>query len=224
MTTAAAYEINPDVIRRARLRALVTRRFDLSVDTPARFFGANAEAISDACRAMARRFQRGGRLLVFGAGANATDAQHVAVEFVHPVIVGKRALPSIALTNDVASITAPARDQITTDHTFAAMLATLGRAEDIALQIACGNAGAHPTRALAHARTMQILTISIVQETSGTMWNAAADHVFVVPGDDALVAQEVSETLYHVLWELVHLFLEHGPRDGPPGVPRGTIP
>lgn len=223
MTVAAAYEINPDAIRRARLRGIVARRFDLSVDTPARFFGANAEAISDACLAMARRFQRGGRLLVFGAGANATDAQHVAVEFVHPVIVGKRALPSIALTNDAASITAPAPDRITTDHAFAAMLATLGRAEDIALQIACGNSGAHPTHALAHARTMQMLTISIVQETSGMTCHDAADHIFVVPGDDGLVAQEVSETLYHVLWELVHLFLEHGPHDGVLDVPRDTI-
>ena len=51
---------------------------------------------------MAQRFHQGGRLLAFGNGGSATDAQHVAVEFVHPVIVGKRALPSIALTNDTA--------------------------------------------------------------------------------------------------------------------------
>ena len=53
---------------------------------------------------MARRFSQGGRLLAFGNGAQATDAQHVSVEFVHPVIVGKRALPALALTNDSATM------------------------------------------------------------------------------------------------------------------------
>ena len=73
------------------LPALLARRFALSVDVPHRFFHANAEPISQACLAMARRFERGGRLLVFGEGAQASDAEHVAVEFVHPVLVGKRA-------------------------------------------------------------------------------------------------------------------------------------
>ena len=62
-------------------------------------------AVADACHAMAVRFHRGGKLVVFGTGGASTDAQHVAVEFVHPVIVGKRALPAIALTTDVATVT-----------------------------------------------------------------------------------------------------------------------
>ena len=53
---------------------------------------------------MARRFHQGGRLLAFGNGAWATEAQHVSVEFVHPVIVGTRALPALALTNDSATL------------------------------------------------------------------------------------------------------------------------
>ena len=54
---------------------------------------------------MALRFHQGGKLIVFGTGGSGTDAQHVAVEFVHPVIVGKRALPAISLTSDVATVT-----------------------------------------------------------------------------------------------------------------------
>src|SRR5437588_7625768 len=86
------------------LEALVAARFEQSASVPHAFFAAEAGRIAEACWAMARRFYQGGRLLAFGNGAWATDAQHVSVEFVHPVIVGKRALPALALTNDSASL------------------------------------------------------------------------------------------------------------------------
>src|ERR1700687_2540692 len=62
------------------------------------FFAREAPRLADACREMSERFLRGGRLLAFGRGPYATDAQHVSVEFVHPVIVGKRALPALDLS------------------------------------------------------------------------------------------------------------------------------
>src|SRR5580693_7273745 len=63
-----------------------------------RFFAQEAHRLASACREMSDRFLRGGRLLAFGRGPYATDAQHVSVEFVHPVIVGKRALPALDLS------------------------------------------------------------------------------------------------------------------------------
>jgi D-sedoheptulose 7-phosphate isomerase len=66
---------------------------------------AGAEAVTRTSYSMAQRFRRGGKLIVFGNGGASTDAQHVAVEFVHPVIVGKRALPAMALTCDIATVT-----------------------------------------------------------------------------------------------------------------------
>src|SRR5579864_3312095 len=62
------------------------------------FFSREAFRLSEACRSMSERFLHGGRLLAFGKGPYATDAQHVSVEFVHPVIVGKRALPALDLS------------------------------------------------------------------------------------------------------------------------------
>ena len=62
------------------------------------FFAIEARKLAEACREMSERFLRGGRLLAFGRGPYATDAQHVSVEFVHPVIVGKRALPALDLS------------------------------------------------------------------------------------------------------------------------------
>ena len=75
-------------------RSIATRRYEHFFATEAGASGAQA------CEAMARRFLDGGRLLAFGRGAYATDAQHVSVEFVHPVIVGKRALPALDLSVD----------------------------------------------------------------------------------------------------------------------------
>src|ERR1700675_3672473 len=63
-----------------------------------KFFAQEAYQLAEACREMSERFLRGGRLLAFGRGPYATDAQHVSVEFVHPVIVGKRALPALDLS------------------------------------------------------------------------------------------------------------------------------
>ena len=74
-------------------------------EQPARNLAEQAAAVAVACHQMALRFHRGGRLIVFGIGSASTDAQHVAVEFVHPVIVGKKALPAISLTTDDATVT-----------------------------------------------------------------------------------------------------------------------
>ena len=101
---------------------------------PMRALAAQADAVADACHAMAVRFHQGGKLVVFGVGTSSTDAQHVAVEFVHPVIVGKRALPAISLTTDVATVTGIAeRDGVAV--IFAHQLRAVARPADIAMGI-----------------------------------------------------------------------------------------
>jgi D-sedoheptulose 7-phosphate isomerase len=170
------------------------------------FFEEHAAEIAELCHSMARRFIRGGRLLAFGAGAAATDAQHVSVEFVHPVIVGKRALPALALPNDVpSSLGLAAQDPATS---FARQLAVIGDGGDIALGMVHGPRD--PGRAavatgLERATADGMLTISL----GGPGAAASAEHVFTVDCDDSFIVQEVHETLYHVLWELVHVFFEH---------------
>src|SRR5437763_2996095 len=85
------------------LRTFVADRLLARNPASRRFFDREADRLARACREMSERFIRGGRLLAFGRGASATDAQHVAVEFVHPVIVGKRALPALDLSPAFAS-------------------------------------------------------------------------------------------------------------------------
>src|SRR5947209_7517644 len=131
---------------------------------------------------MAERFARGGRLLALAASPPArSDARHVAVEFVHPVIVGKRALPALAVCDDGAALRAQAR--------------LLCREPDIVVGFG------EVELALALARERGCLTVAL--------GGRGAEFVFAAPATDPHVTQEVFETLYHVLWELVHVFFEH---------------
>ncbi len=191
------------------LRELVTAQFQQSIETPTRFFQNNADLVSQACFEMAKRFQHGGRLLVFGNGSSTTDAQHVSVEFVHPVIVGKRALPAIALTNDSGSTLGLAQ-ALGFDEIFARQLRLLGTAEDMALGLTLDGNDENVVRGLQTARQMHMLTIGMCGMGGGALAHAhEVDFCFVVPSDNPHVVQEVQETTYHILWETVHVFFEH---------------
>ncbi|MDL4774312.1 MULTISPECIES: D-sedoheptulose-7-phosphate isomerase [Thermomonosporaceae] len=179
---------------------------------PAAGLAEASEPIARACRAMAVRFRRGGRLFTFGNGGAATDAQHIAVEFVHPVIVGKRALPALSLTGDVATVTGVGA---TTgfDEVFAHQLRYFADAGDIALGVSPGGRCPNVLRGLREARALGLLTIALTGgggDGSGGEVAAAADHAVVVASSDPRVVKEVHVTSYHVLWELTHVFLERG--------------
>jgi D-sedoheptulose 7-phosphate isomerase len=185
----------------------VTRLFELRSD-PARDLARQAGAVADACHAMAVRFHRGGRLIVFGTGGPSADAQHVAVEFVHPVIVGKRALPAISLTADVATVTGIAeRDGV--DAIFAHQLRYLADPADIALGISADGDNGSVIAGLATAKELGLLTIALVGGDGGRIAAAhAADHLLTVASENPCVIKEMQVTTYHVLWELVHVFFE----------------
>jgi D-sedoheptulose 7-phosphate isomerase len=145
----------------------------------AAFFDREADRLAQLCHRMAERFARGGRLVAFGASAaDRSDVRHVAVEFVHPVIVGKRALPALGVEpEEVALLAAP---------------------DDVAIAF---GAGPRVEAAVAAARHAGCLTLAFAP--TGAEWE------LVPPRADPFVAQELVETAYHVLWELVHVFFEH---------------
>ncbi|HYI36683.1 MAG TPA: SIS domain-containing protein [Thermoleophilaceae bacterium] len=159
-------------------------RAAVRVEAGERFFGAEARRLAELCHRMAERFARGGRLLAVGGRAQArSDARHVAVEFVHPVIVGKRALPALALTAEGG----PVGEQLALEAEAADMVMFFGHAP--------GGDG------VALSRGRGCLTIAF--EGCGAEWE------LIPPSEDPFVRQELVETAYHVLWELVHVFFEH---------------
>ena len=168
----------------ARLDALL----ELRTKANEAFFAAESERLARLCHLMAERFARGGRLVAFGRSPAArSDARHVAVEFVHPVIVGKRALPALGLAAEGGDL--------------AEQVELLVRPDDIAIAFGIDEAGGDAARALALARARGCLTIAF-SPSEAEWW-------FDPPTGDPAVRQELVETLYHVLWELVHVFFDH---------------
>ncbi len=190
-----------------RAGAAAQRLFELR-SGPARDLARQADAVAAACHAVAVRFHRGGKLVVFGPGGASTDAQHVAVEFVHPVIVGKRALPAISLTTDVATVTGIAeRDGVAA--IFAHQIRFLADPADIALGICADGNSASVLAGLEAARELGLLTIALTGGDGGRIGTSkAVDHLLVAPCADPRVVKEMHVTAYHVLWELVHVFFE----------------
>jgi D-sedoheptulose 7-phosphate isomerase len=187
--------------------AEVSRLFELRSD-PARDLARRAGAVAAACHAMAVRFHQGGKLVVFGAGGASTDAQHVAVEFVHPVIVGKRALPAISLTTDVATVTGIAERE-GVDAIFAHQIRFLADPADIALGISADGNSASVLAGLEAAKQLGLLTIALAGGDGGKIAaSGAADHLLTVASGDPRVVKELQVTTYHILWELVHVFFE----------------
>jgi D-sedoheptulose 7-phosphate isomerase len=198
----------PDRLDMTGLEELVEKRFEQSMTVPETFFENEAGRIAEACWAMARRFSQGGRLIAFGNGAQATDAQHVSVEFVHPVIVGKRALPALALTNDSATMSG-LMAKSNTGRLFVHQLQVLARSQDIAMGFTVDGNDVTVLDALKLAKRMDLLTLCLAGCDGGLSKEIEIDYDFVIPSYDPFVIQETHETLYHVLWELVHIFFEH---------------
>src|SRR5579859_244159 len=187
--------------------ATAAAAFDRRVG-PGRDLADRAEQIANAAHAMAIRFHRGGKLVVFGIGAASTDAQHVAVEFVHPVIVGKRAFPAISLTSDAATVTGvAAREGMAS--VFSHQIGYLAEPSDIALGIAPDPASPSVLGGLRAARRSGMLTIALAGGSGDAIAaDGCADHLLTAGSDDPRIIKEIHVTTYHVLWELVHVFFE----------------
>jgi D-sedoheptulose 7-phosphate isomerase len=148
------------------------------------FFNREAHRLALASREMSDRFLRGGRLLAFGRGSYATDAQHVSVEFVHPIIVGKRALPALDLS-------------IVAGQWLEAIL----QPEDIVMGFGPPEGDTEIDKALAAADRLGAMTFALP--------GRAGTYALDPPAQDPFIHQELIEILYHTLWETVHVFFEH---------------
>lgn len=183
-----------------------------SAEVKRRFFDENQDAILAASLAMARAFHRGNKMLVCGNGGSATDAQHVAVEFMHPITVGRVALPAVCLSNDMAMVTAVAND-VGISHVFSRQVIALGKAGDVLLAISTSGNSENLIHAFETARRMGLVTIGFAGAEGGEMAAAKErgelDHCLTVPTPSIHRIQESHVTLYHAMWDLVHTLLQH---------------
>ena len=169
---------------RCQLASLVEERLLQRNQLCESFFAREAGRLATACREMSDRFLRGGRLLAFGRGPYATDAQHVSVEFVHPVIVGKRALPALDLS-----------------ILFRPWMESILRPEDIVMGFGPPEGDLEVWATLQEAHQLGAMTFALPGSEGSYSVETMTQNSFM--------HQEMIEILYHTLWETVHVFFEH---------------
>jgi D-sedoheptulose 7-phosphate isomerase len=191
---------------RAAVHALsekVLRKCRESVEVKEKFFRLYAEQIAELCEKMAGRFQAGHELWVMGNGGSACDAQHVAVEFIHPIIDKRRALPARDLVSQIPVLTAISNDK---DYAkiFVDQLALWAKPGDMALAISTSGQSPNLIYALQAARKRELLTIAFSGKDGGRL-HEVAEYSFTVPSFSIHRIQECHVALLHILWDLIHV-------------------
>ncbi len=170
------------MVTSADIVSLLRSQFQMRNDVFERFIPAHCLPLANTCQEMAWRFRRGGRLLAVGVGPYVSDAQHVSVEFVHPVIVGKRALPALDLS------------------LYPNMLEVLAAPDDIVMGFAGPGGDATLSGLVARVAACGALVCR---------WPGQLGALELAAGsDDPFIHQELTELMYHTLWETVHVFFE----------------
>ena len=196
----------------AELRYSLMEKVREGVEVKTKFFEENTEQILTLSHQLARSFHRGGKLLVCGNGGSSTDAQHIAVEFMHPITVGRKALPAICLTNDMAMVTAVANDVGFSDI-FTRQIIALGKTGDCLIGLSTSGNSENLMHAFKTARKMNLTTVGFAGGDGGKMAEAheggELDFCLTVPTSSIHRIQESHVALYHILWDMVHSFLQN---------------
>lgn len=183
----------------------IIRKARESADLKVAFIEENAARLEACVRALAERFTAGGRLYVMGNGGSACDAQHVAVEFLHPIVEKRRPLPAVALGTDTALVTAVGNDS-DFSQVFVQQLELLAQPGDAVLGISSSGASANVNRALRRARERGLLTMGFSGRDGGPMADLCR-FAFVVPSWSIHRIQETQTLLLHLVWDQVHVAL-----------------
>ena len=170
-----------------------------------RLVSEQAEHVAEAARLLAATLKQGDKILLFGNGGSAADAQHLAAEFVNRFQVERPPLAALALTTDTSILTSIANDYDFLE-VFAKQIRALGRPGDAALGLSTSGRSANVVRGLEAAREMGLKTLALSGGDGGPV-AAAAELAIVVPSRSTPRVQEVHITIGHVLCDLVDFLL-----------------
>ena len=184
--------------------------FSESARVKTAFARENADAIAAVVQLIVRAFRDGNKVILFGNGGSATDASHVAAEFVNRFLMDRPPLPAIALNTDPAVLTSISND-FGYDQVFSKQLAALGRPGDVVIGISTSGNSPNVILALEVAKQNGMPTVVLTGGTGGKMANLA-DHTFIVPSQHTPHIQEAHITLCHILCQLVDEELFGGKR------------
>ncbi|MDX6404531.1 MAG: D-sedoheptulose 7-phosphate isomerase [Blastocatellia bacterium] len=172
-----------------------------SLDVKRRFFDAHAADVERAATIIADAFKANGKLLVFGNGGSAADAQHIAGELINRFLQERKALPAIALTTDGGVLTCIANDS-GFENIFARQIEAMGTKGDVCLAISTSGKSANVVLACEQARKQGVQVIGLLGRDGGSV-AALCDLALIVPSDDTQRIQETHNLIGHIICGLV---------------------
>jgi len=176
-----------------------------SIETKQSFFDANSELVANAAELMIDSIKSGGKVLVFGNGGSAADAQHIAAELVNKLTFDRPPIAAIALTTDTSILTSVGNDS-TFDDLFARQVRALGRRGDVSLAISTSGNSPNVLRAVEASRELGIKTIALSGRDGGKLADAV-DVALIVRAASTQRIQETHITIGHILCEIVETAL-----------------
>jgi D-sedoheptulose 7-phosphate isomerase len=204
MSHSASSAVNPTgPVIDHEWRQKVMRKCRESVEIKQIFFERYADIIGELSQKMADRFREGRRLWVMGNGGSACDAQHIAVEFVHPIIEKRKPLPAFDLVSQIPVLTAISNDKDFA-RVFVDQIELWGQPGDMVIAISTSGNSPNLIYALEAARERDMLTIAFSGKDGGRM-QGAAEYCFTVPSYSIHRIQESHVALLHILWDLTHV-------------------
>ena len=179
----------------------IQQRFQESAEIKHQFVQKHVQLIETVGEILVKAFQSGNKVLLFGNGGSATDASHIAAEFVGRYDRDRAPLAAIALGTDIAALTCIANDYEYADI-FARQILAHGQPGDVAIAISTSGNSPNVLKAVEAARPCEIITVAWTGKNGGKL-ASLVDHAFVVPSNVTARIQECHITLGHVLCELV---------------------
>ena len=192
------------------MKEKILKEFRDSIDVKERFVQGHLETIIEVSNAIAAAFNEGNKVILFGNGGSATDASHIAAEFVNRFKRERPGLPAISLATDMAVITSIANDYDFAEI-FARQIKSLSTEGDVAIALSTSGQSPNILKALEAAKKKKLKTVFLTG-MKGEKTAAKATYSFVVPSDNTPRIQETHITLGHVLCFMVEEILFEHPR------------
>lgn len=192
------------------MKEKILKAFEESISVKEKFAKENIDKIVEVSKAIADAFNDGKKVILFGNGGSATDASHIAAEFVNKFKRERPSLPAIALNTDMAVITAIANDYDYSDI-FAKQLKAIGAEGDVVLALSTSGGSANVLKALDVAKKKRLKSVAFTG-IKGEKFASKATYAFIVPSDNTPRIQETHITLAHVLCQMVEEILFEAPR------------
>ncbi|MGN6733511.1 MAG: D-sedoheptulose-7-phosphate isomerase [Candidatus Binatia bacterium] len=180
----------------------ILEAFDESIRVKQAFLRDNIEMLTQVIDLIVAAFKNGNKLLLFGNGGSAADAQHIAAEFTNRYLLERPPLPALALTTDTSALTAIANDY-DYDQVFAKQILALGKAGDVAVAISTSGNSANVLKALDACRTIAISTVGLTGGSGGKMMGKVDHMLRVAEGKNSPRIQETHILVGHVICEIV---------------------